>query len=417
MPDNDQIFLGRQPILDRHQNIVAYELLFRSGQSANVSGQGVGANVFDDMSASAHVITHAFTELGVSAVLGKHKGFINVHDDLLMSDMVELLPKDKVVVELLESIQVTPGVIARCKELKAMGFTLALDDYTGQDPQFEPLIDLVEVVKLDYPLIDKNNLAGIVQHLKQWPIKLLAEKIEDREQADLCMNLGFDLFQGYYYARPMILTGTRADPSKLSLLRLLGLVLSDAEHKEIERVFQHDPSLTYKLLRLVNSVAQGLTQKVNSLHHAIVVLGQRQLQRWLQLMLFVPNSGRTDNPLLQLAATRGKLMESLAGVQAGRDKDYQDSAFIAGILSLLDTLLGMPMEEIIEQINLAPEVKLALLQRQGRLGELLKLAEKVELSDFAAAGELLDASGLQADDLLQAQMIAMRWANDMSEES
>ncbi|MFA7240245.1 MAG: EAL domain-containing protein [Sulfuricellaceae bacterium] len=409
MPDNYQIFLGRQPILDRRQNIVAYELLFRSGQSA-------GANVFDDMAATAHVITHAFTELGVSAVLGKHRGFINVHADLLLSDMLELLPKDKVVIELLESIRVTPEIIARCKALKAMGFTLALDDYTGLDAQFEPLIDLVEVVKLDYPLIDKNDLAGVVQHLKQWPVKLLAEKIEDRAEADLCLDLGFDLFQGYYFARPVILTATRADPSKLALLRLVGLVLSDAETMDIEHVFQRDPSLSYKLLRLVNSVAQGLTQKVSSLHHAIVVLGRRQLQRWLQLLMFVPNSGQTDNPLLQLAATRGKLMELLARVQAGHDKDYQDSAFIAGILSLLDTLLGMPMEAIIEQINLAPDVKLALLQRQGRLGDLLKLAEKIERSDFGAAGELLDASGLQANDLLQAQMAAMRWANDLSEE-
>jgi EAL and modified HD-GYP domain-containing signal transduction protein len=214
----------------------------------------------------------------------------------------------------------------------------------------------------------------------------------------------------------MILTGKRADPSKLTLLRLIGLALSDAETTEIERVLQHDPSLTYKLLRLVNSVAMGLTQKVSSLRHAIVVLGRRQLQRWLQLLMFVPNSGQTDNPLLQLAATRGKLMELLAQVQAERDKDYQDRAFIAGILSLLDTLLGMPMEEIAEQINLAPDIKLALLQREGMLGELLELAEKIERSDFAAVGELLDVTGLQVSDLLQAQMEAMRWANDLSEE-
>lgn len=410
MPDNYQIFLGRQPILDRQQNIVAYELLFRAGHSAD-------ANVLDDMAASAHVITHAFTELGVATVLGKHKGFINVHTDLLMSDMLELLPKDKVVVELLETIEITPEVVERCKRLKAMGFTLALDDYTGLDSQYEPLFGLVEVVKLDYPLVDKNNLASIVQRLKKYPVKLLAEKIEDRPQADLCLDLGFDLFQGYFYARPIILTGKRADPSKLALLRLIGLVLSDAETTDIERVLQHDPSLTYKLLRLVNSVAMGLTQKVSSLRHAIVVLGRRQLQRWLQLLMFVPNSGQTDNPLLQLAATRGKLMELLAQVQAERDKDYQDRAFIAGILSLLDTLLGMPMEEIAEQINLAPDIKLALLQREGMLGELLELAEKIERSDFAAVGELLDVSGLQVSDLLRAQMEAMRWANDVSEEN
>jgi EAL and modified HD-GYP domain-containing signal transduction protein len=410
MPDNQQIFLGRQPILDRHQNIVAYELLFRAGQTGS-------ADVLDDMHATAHVITRAFTELGISTVLGKHKGFINVHGELLLSDLLELLPRDKVVIELLETIEVTPQIVERCRQLKAMGFTLALDDYTSEDPQFEILFDLVDVIKLDYPLVNKKELPGIVRYLKRWPVKLLAEKIDDHEQAELCQELGFDLFQGYYYAKPVILTGKRADPSKLALLRLLGLVLSDAETKEIEQVFKHDPSLSYKLLRLVNSVALGLPQRIDSLHHAIVILGQRQLQRWLQLLLFVPSSGQTDNPLLQLAATRGKLMELLSAVQAPQDKGYQDRAFIAGILSLLDTLLGIPMVEIAEQISLAPDVRQALLERQGVLGGLLELTEKTELGDFDGAGELLESSGLKVGDLLQAQMASMNWANDLAQAS
>jgi len=407
MTDDQQIFLGRQPILDRHQNIVAYELLFRAGQTA-------GANVQDDMHATAHVITRAFTELGISTVLGNHKGFINVHGELLLSDMLELLPKDKVVIELLETIQVTPQIVERCRQLKAMGFTLALDDYTSEDPQFEILFDLVDVIKLDYPLVNKSLLPDIVRYLKRWPVRLLAEKIDDYAQAELCLNLGFDLFQGYYYAKPVVITGKRADPSKLALLRLLGLVLGDAETKEIEQVFKHDPSLSYKLLQLVNSVAMGLPQKIDSLRHAITILGQRQLQRWLQLLMFVPNSGQADNPLLQLAATRGKLMELLAQVQAPSDQPYQDRAFISGLLSLLDTLLGIPLEEIAEQINLTPDVRQALLERKGMLGELLELTEKIELSDFDAAGELLETSGLKVNDLLHAQMAAMNWANDLT---
>lgn len=410
MLDAPQIFLGRQPILDRSQSIVAYELLFRAGQTAS-------ANVSDDVAATANVISHAFTELGVSSVLGKHRGFINFSRDLLLSDIIELLPKDKVVIELLETITVTPEIIERCKELKKMGFTLAIDDYTGDDPQFEVLLDLVEVIKLDYPLIDKQALPDIVKRLKKRPLKLLAEKIDDREQADLCMNLGFDLFQGYFYAKPIILTGKRTDPSKLNLLRLLGLVLGDAETTEIEQVFKHDPSLTFKMLKLVNSVGMGLAQQVSSVNHAIVVLGRRQLQRWIQLLMFVPNSGDTENPLLQLAAIRGKLMELLAQAQAPRDRDYHDRAFITGILSLLDTLLGMPLVEITEQINLAPEVKVALLEHHGMLGELLDLAEKLEANDFASAGELLQFSGLDAEQLLPAQMEAMRWANSLSEPS
>lgn len=410
MSEAPQIFLGRQPILDRSQSIVAYELLFRSGQTAS-------ANVSDDVAATANVISHAFTELGVSTVLGKHKGFINFSSDLLLSDIIELLPRDKVVIELLETITVTPQIIARCQELKAMGFTLALDDYTSEDPQFDILFDLVDVIKIDYPLVDKQALPAIVKRLKKKQLKLLAEKIDDRAQADLCMALGFDLYQGYFYAKPVILTGTRTDPSKLNLLRLLGLVLGDAETGEIEQVFKHDPSLTFKMLKLVNSVGMGLAQRINSLQHAIVVLGRRQLQRWIQLLMFVPNSGETENPLLQLAAIRGKLMEQLALDQAPRDRDYHDRAFITGILSLLDTLLGMPLAEIVEQINLAPDVKSALLERHGMLGELLDLVEKLEANDFTTAGELLQCSGLDVDQLLQAQMEAMRWANGLVEQT
>ena len=245
------IFLGRQPILDRDQHIVAYELLFRS------SSQGNSANVTNDLLATAHVITHAFSELGIASVLGDKKAFINISADLLLSDMIELLPQDKVVIELLETIQVDNQIISRCQELKAMGFSLALDDFSG-DSQFKPLFDIVEVVKFDLPQMGQEALEVNVKYLKRWPVKLLAEKVEDIDQAIQCKGLGFDLFQGYYYARPVVLSGKRADSSKLMLLKLLELILGDAETHEIEQAFKHDPSLSYNLLRLVNSVAVGL---------------------------------------------------------------------------------------------------------------------------------------------------------------
>ena len=410
MPENREFFIGRQPIMDRNQNIVAYELLFRSGSTSD-------ANVSDDMAASAHVITHAFTELGVAEVLGKFKGFVNVNASLLMSEMIELLPKEKVVIELLESIKVTPEVVERCKALKAMGFSLALDDYTGSDLQFNSLLGIVEVVKLDFPLIGMENLARVVQRLKHWPVKLLAEKIEDHAQMELCMKLGCDLFQGYYFAKPSVLAGKHLDPSRLAILRLLSLVLKDANIMDIEHVLQHDPSLTYKLLLLVNSVAMGLLQRIDSVHSALIMLGQRQLQHWLQLLIFVPNSGQTSNPLLQLAATRGKLMEQLTRMQAKYNNDYPDRAFTAGILSLLDTLLGMSMEEIIKHINLADDIEAALLKREGNLGNLLVIVEKLERNEFEPASAALYLPGITGIDLLNAQMEAMCWSNDLSEEN
>jgi EAL and modified HD-GYP domain-containing signal transduction protein len=198
-------------------------------------------------------------------------------------------------------------------------------------------------------------------------------------------------------------------------LKLIGLVMGDADTHEIEQVFKHDPSLSYNLLRLVNSVAMGMRNRISSLRQAIVVLGRQQLQRWLQLLLFVNPGGDMQSPLLELAATRGKLMELLAVKLSPQNRDFQDRAFMAGIMSLLDTLLGMPMEEVIKQISLISEIENALLKHEGKLGNLLLLVEKLEQNDFDAAEGLMADMQLNLGDLMQAQIEAMHWANMLKE--
>jgi c-di-GMP-related signal transduction protein len=180
-----EIFLGRQPILDRNNDIVAYELLFRSGYVNT-------ANVTDDLFASAQVITHAFSDLGIEEVLGNNLGFINVNADLLISDMVELLPREKIVFELLETIKVDETIVKRCAELKDMGFQLALDDFTQFDAQYEPLKGIIDIIKIDLIGLGNGELEETTKRLKQWPAKLLAEKVDSLEQADLCRNLGYE---------------------------------------------------------------------------------------------------------------------------------------------------------------------------------------------------------------------------------
>jgi EAL and modified HD-GYP domain-containing signal transduction protein len=400
-----EIFLGRQPILDRNQRLVAYELLFRSGQ-VNAS------EVTDDLQATASVINHAFSEMGIQAVLGPHLGFINVSADMLHSDMIELLPREQVVLELLETIEINGDIVSRCHELRTKGFSLALDDFVF-DEAYLPLLGIVDIVKIDLLLHDPDELKNAVQRLKPWPVRLLAEKVDSAEQAQYCMELGFDLFQGYYFAKPSILSVKRADPAHLTLMKLLGLVLGDAETHEIEQAFKQSPGLTYNLMRLVNSVAAGVGKKIGSVSQAIMVLGRRQLQRWLQLSLFTLQPGsRYPSPLMQLAASRGKFMEILAGKE-NPDRDYRDEAFMTGILSLLDVLLGMPHEEIIAQLNLTENVRMALLRREGDLGRLLLLAEYVEQADRTSAAALLDKSpGLSLHDLTQAELEALAWVND-----
>jgi c-di-GMP-related signal transduction protein len=380
---SEEVFIGRQPILDREQKLFAYELLFRSGAQQNF------AQVHDNLAATANVINHAFANLGIDEALGPYKGFINCDEQLLLSDVLEVVPPDKIVLEVLETVAVTPQIVERCVELKARGFTLALDDFANYAEEFRPLLDLIEIVKVDLMLLDAEGLARTTQNLKKWPLKLLAEKVDSREQAEYCRELGYSLFQGYYFAKPMIISGRKLGHSQLALVQLLGLVLEDAEVQKLEAVLKHEPGLALNLMRLTNSVATGVATKVTSLRHAITVLGRRQLQRWLQLLLYTnPQGGEVASPLLQLAATRGRQMELLAAELHPGKHDFEDRAFMTGIMSLMPTLIGVPLEDILRGIGIGSDVREALEKGEGELGIMLKLSHALEHGDGAACHEL-----------------------------
>lgn len=413
MAEQPQLFLARQPILDRNQNTVAYELLFRSS-NANA------ANVSDDLLATASVITNLFSEMGVQSVIGKHLGFVNVSGDMLLADMIELLPANQMVLEILETVRIDQRIIERCIALKRMGFTIALDDFSLMREEYQGLLPLIDIVKVDLMELDRGALINATQKLKKYPAKLLAEKIDSQEQFDTCFQLGFHYFQGYFFAKPTVLSSKRTDPSQLNLLKLLGLVLEDAGTPALETAFKQDPKLTYNLLRLVNSVACGVSQNINSLSQTIIVLGRRQLQRWLQLLLFALQEGASTfpSPLMQLAATRGKMMEILSRIDNNKDRGYQEQAFMTGIFSLLETLIGLPLKDIIEQLHLQAGIREALLERSGTLGKLLALCEALEKGDFGAVENILAGlPGLSANDVTEAQLAAARWVSSLGEPS
>ncbi len=404
------IFLARQPILDRSQGIVAYELLFRNGQQNF-------AQIESEINATASVIMTLFNEMGVQSVLGNERGFINVSADFLMSDMLELLPTEQIVIELLETIEITPRILARCQQLKQHGFALALDDFAIMQEQYKDLLPIIDIIKVDLMQLSSDELKKTSRKLKEYPAKLLAEKVESREQFEHCKQLGFHFFQGYYFAKPVILSGKRAEPAVIALFKLLSLVLDDAASDELEGAIKADSNLTYNLLKMVNSVGSGVSQKVDSLAKAIVVIGRRQLQRWLQLLLYsINDKEQTSNPLMQMAAMRAKMLEILCRCINNADTATQDRAFIVGSFSLLDTLLSMPMIDIMDKLNLHDEVKHALIERTGTLGQLLRLIETLETGDFAAVKTQLEQfPNLDAAILNEAQMAAIRWVSSISE--
>ena len=407
------IYLGRQPILDARQSLYGYELLFRSGPAPN------RAIVSNHMVATATVITHAFTELGLADALGDQKAFINVDGDFLLSEAVELLPKDKVVLEILETVEVTPDILKRCRELKAKGFTLALDDIVAVTPAMEPLLDLMDIAKVCISAVPEEALPGLVQALARRPLELLAEQVESREQMEHCRSLGFTLFQGYYFAHPTILSGRKLGQSRLSLLKLLSQVLDDSDTPQLEQTFKHEPGLSINLLRMANSAAVGARTRITSLRHAITLLGRRQLQRWLQLLLYTDPAGHTGfPPLLQLAATRARLLELLAESHMAADRDFADRAFMTGILSLTPALFATPIDEILSQIStLATDVKQALLRHQGSLGLLLRLIEALESEDLSQVPALVaQLPGLSPERVNLAQAQALAWTRAIGQE-
>ncbi len=423
MSDNSaqQVFLGRQPILDRSQQLHAYELLFRSGSAED----GNFASFSDGNQATATVVTNAFTELSMADALGPYQGFIKVDHGLLFSDLIYALPPHAVVLELKESLAPTTEMLERCQHLRGEGYMLALTQGLGATDASRPLLKLVEVIKVDISNADPARLKQLVQEVRPFGKTLLAEKVETANDMQICRELGFDLFQGYFFAHPTVISGKRLQTSEVALLRLLGLLSQDASGFEIESVFKEEPVLTVNLLRLTNSASSGMATRITSLRHAIILLGRRQLQRWLQLLLYSGLSGTTPtvNPLLQLAATRGRLMELLVdqtdeAAQGGRD--LIDQAYMVGILSLLPALIGSSMADLLARLPVAGPVYDALGSRSGTLGELLNLVEELE--------QMQNGSGAKADGILKrlrgidvpyanhCLSRALAWANNLSRE-
>ena len=404
MPYANQFFLARQPILNRSQRLVAYELLYRNAEVHE-------ARVTDGTHATASVIAHA-SELGMEQVVGDQLAFVNVDTTGLMSDFIHFLPNDKVILEVLESVEPTPDVLKRVQELKQAGYKFALDDVAGESDAVTALRPLMDVIKVDIKQIERGSLPALARNLRNPNQKLLAEKVETVEEFRECMDLGFEYFQGYYFARPVILSGKKITPSQLSIMHLLDLLNQDADQREVERSVKHDPLISLNLLRLVNTPAVGARFRINSVGHALIVLGRRQLQRWLQILLYVKGS-EFDSPLLQMATTRGKTMELVMGHVRPSERVAADIGFTVGIMSLMDALFSVRMGEILDSVNVLDEVRDALLHREGDYGDVLRLIELIERAqEGRELTGILHKLDLAPSALYALQREAFEWVNE-----
>lgn len=401
---SNNAFIARQPIVDAGHSVCAYELLFRH------SGHAQSARVQTDVDAGVTVIANTLCNMGTEWLLKGKLAFINMEVPMLMSSFSTLLPKDNVVIEILETVQVNDEVLEKLRELKEGGYHFALDDFCYV-PGAEPLLEFAQYVKLDVLQHSYDDLSRLVHSLRRYPVKLLAEKVETIEQFHECKRLGFDLFQGYYFARPETLVERVINPVYGTVLQLMEKVRQGAEVKELESLFKKDVALTFKLMRYINSAGFGLSCEVQSIRHAVNVLGMQPLYRWLTLLLVTAGSKPTSPVLSRTAITRGRFCELLA--KESLPQNDQDNLFIVGVFSLLPALLEMPMQQVLDRIVVPDKIADALLDRSGLYGPFLSLAEAVESADLSQLEDISTALMLSPTQVSEAHLSAIGWVEQL----
>lgn len=404
--------MGRQPILNRLEEVVAYELLFRSSSSPS------SASVQNHLAATSKVILDLLSCFGIHEIVGTHRGFINIDSEMLMSEVIELLPSEAIGLELHESI-ITPDVIQRCRDLKKLGFTIALDNHHYSHDYIELYDGIVDIVKLDMVHTSLENQYRYVELLGHFPLKLLAEKVDSRHVYLRSRSMGFELFQGYFFARPSVVQKARMGNVTGTLFKLMQQLINDADIVEIEETFKQNPSMTYKLLLLVNSVSIASREKIRTLRHALALVGMTNLRRWVQLAMFAEDGGQgLNSALLDMAVTRAAFMQELARLNVGESKlmrqVHPDEAFMVGTLSILTDIYDVSVDEIITNLYLSDEIRAALVNRDGDLGSLLCLAEMMERIELDEAAECLERLGVSLISVLDCQRNAYSWRSNIS---
>jgi c-di-GMP-related signal transduction protein len=366
-------FIARQPIFDDKLKLFAYELLFRASPE----------NCFrPQKEASSSVIVDSIMLFDLQMLTGNAKAFINLDLSALQRGAARLLPPDRVIIEILETIAPTQEVVELCKDLRAAGYVLALDDYIGH-ARWEPLLSLVKYLKVDFRAADSDLRAAVVRRHKGNGMLFLAEKVETQAELNEARSLGYSFFQGYFFCKPSMLSAREIPANKLHYLRLLEAVSPAAfSHEVIEDLLKGDPSLIYKLLRYLNSPLLGLRGEVHGVREAITLLGEKEFRRWISILAIVAMAGDKPPELIRTALTRGFFCEAMAH-PAGISPQSSD-LFLLGLLSVTDAILDRPIQEILTGLPISPDVRTALCGGASRFRDIYDILLAYERADWPA---------------------------------
>ncbi|MDO9393920.1 MAG: EAL domain-containing protein [Methylotenera sp.] len=400
----DQAYIGRQPIMDEKQQIIGYELFFRHSADAE------SAVFEDEFKAYSSVLMNTIGGVDIQWLLGDKLAFINVNEDMLKSEFIELMPPERTVLEVLRSVNPTTAIVERCQSLREQGYKIALDN-PQLSTEASPLLQCADYIKIDIQSLNSAELQKAFTQLHVPSVKMIAEKVETDQQFEDCKRIGFRLFQGFHFARPETFTAKVINASFDSVLNILNTVSQDAEINVIEAGFKKDTALSFKLLRYINSVGFGLSFEIQSINHALTILGRKQLYRWLTLLMVTAGENSTPPALMKTSITRGRLTELLG--ESYFEKHDRDNLFIVGVFSLLDAILKMPMDKVLDKIQLPETVTEALLTREGIYGPFLQLTEACEDANSEKILELAELLQFDANKVNECHISALAWVETL----
>ncbi len=396
-------FVARQPIFDRNQKVYGYELLFRSGVE----------NIFihpDPEQATSKVISDSFFLLGISRLTGGKRAFINITKDILLGEYLYLIPKELIVVEILENVDVNSQVIQACEKLKRAGYLIALDDFVYED-SYKPLLKLADFVKVDFLSTNGDKRKALVENFSAYGPRFLAEKLETHFSFREAKSLGYQYFQGYFFNKPEIIRGRDISGSKLHyLLMLQEINRPELNFKKLGEIIKKEVSLSYKLLRYINSAYFGLPNKISSILQALVLLGEREIRKWCSLIAIAQMGLDKPEELILQAIIRARYCELIA--QRLGKNERKDDFFLMGMFSLIDAILDRPMSEILRDIPIVDEIKEALLGEENDLSKVLRTIILYEKGDWMELTENLSGLKLKEDVVLRIYLDSVKWAHE-----
>jgi len=400
-----EVYVARQPIFSRNKKIYGYELLFRGGTT----------NAFppiDGDAATSKLLSNSFFNIGIEQLTGGKKAFVNFTEDLLLKKVPSLFPKDILVVEILENVKPHNGVVEACKQIASLGYAMALDDffYTSE---WDALISFADLIKIDFMSTTVDTIRDYVRELARPGLRFLAEKVETHEEFQIALDMGFEFFQGYFFSKPQVIEGRDVSPSKINLVQLVAEANGpDCSFEELEKIVSRDVSLSYKLMRYINSPFFKRVHEISSIRQAVVLLGEEGMKRFISLIVMAKLASDKPEELVRTSIIRARLCE-LLGKSSSAQVDAAE-LFTLGLFSLIDAIMDQEMQVIMEQLPLAESLKDALTSGQGLLADFLRVAISYESGDWRGFEEYTNKLGIDQTAVPDLYLEALGWADSMN---